>query len=107
MLARLRHHSLVGSDDEQCKVDPRGARDHRAHECLMAWDVDDTDGADAIEGERSKSELDGDAAPLLFRQPIGVDAGERVNEGGFVRMREWRCCSGAPAASLSMLRATP
>ena len=80
MLARLRHHALVGGDDEQREVDAGRAGDHRAHERLVARDVDDADRADAVERERREAELDRDAAPLLLGQPIGVDAGERAHE---------------------------
>ena len=80
MLARLRHHAFVGGDDEQREIDSRRAGDHRAHERLVTRDVDDADRADPLEHERREAELDRDAAPLLFGQSIGVDAGQRANE---------------------------
>ena len=80
VLARLRHHAFVGGDDDKREIDARRAGDHRAHECFVTRNVDDADRADAVERERREAELDRDAAPLLFGQPIGVDAGERANE---------------------------
>ena len=40
VLARLRHHAVVGGDDHQEQVDAGRARDHRAHEALVARHVD-------------------------------------------------------------------
>ena len=80
MLARLRHDAGVGGDDEQREVDAGRAGDHRAHERFVARHIDDAELADALEDERRESEIDRDAAPLLFRQPVGVHAGERADE---------------------------
>ncbi len=43
VLARLRHHPLVGGHDQQGAVDPRGAGDHGVHEALVPGDVDERD----------------------------------------------------------------
>jgi hypothetical protein len=40
VLARLRHHAVVGGDAQQKEVHARGARDHRPHEALVPGDVD-------------------------------------------------------------------
>ena len=45
----------------------------------MAWDVDEREGGAVDDGVR-EAEVDGDAARLLFLQPIRVDARQRVNE---------------------------
>ena len=45
VLARLRHHALVGGDDEQREVDAGGAGEHGAHEGLVARHVDDAERA--------------------------------------------------------------
>jgi hypothetical protein len=41
VLARLRHHAVVGGDDEQEQVDAGRARDHRADEALVPGHVDE------------------------------------------------------------------
>ena len=82
VLAGLRHHALVGGDDEHHEVDAAGARRHRADEPLVAGDVDDAGHGAVGQGEVREPELDGDAAPLLLAQPVGVDAGERLDERG-------------------------
>jgi len=81
MFARLRHHSFVGSDDQQREVDAGGTGDHGAHECLVAGYVHDAHGADAVEDHRGKTEVDRDATTLLLRQAIGVHAGKGAYKG--------------------------
>jgi hypothetical protein len=82
VLARLRHHALVGRHHEQQQVDARGARDHRAHEPLVAGHVDHAEPRAVGQVERREAELDRDAARLLLGQPVGVDAGQRSDERG-------------------------
>ena len=82
VLARLRHHALLGRDDEQHEVDAAGAGDHGADEGLVTGDVDDAGGQAGAELPGGEAELDGDAAALLLREAVGVDAGEGVDEGG-------------------------
>jgi len=66
----LRHDTFVGGDDEQADVDASRAGDHRAHERFVARNVDDADGADAVQLQRSEAEDDGDPA-TLFLQAAG------------------------------------
>ncbi len=79
VLAGLRHDAGVGGDHEDDEVDAGRACDHRLDEPLVAGDVDDGDGARA-ELEPREAELGGDAARLLDRQPVGVDAGQRAHQ---------------------------
>ena len=82
VLAGLRHHAVLGGDDEQHEVDAAGAGDHGADEGLVSRDVDDAGGQASAELPGGEAELDGDAAALFFREAVGVDAGEGVDEGG-------------------------
>ena len=82
VLARLGHHAVVGGDDHQVQVDPGRARDHRAHEALVAGHVDDRQPAPRRQRERRVAELDRDPARLLLGQAVGVDAGQRGDERG-------------------------
>ena len=41
--------------------------------------------------ERSESQIDGDATPLLFRQAIGVNAGKCTDERGLAVIDVTRC----------------
>jgi hypothetical protein len=82
VFARLRHDALVGGDCQQQQVDARGTGDHGAHEPLVTGDVHHPDARPPLQVERREAEIERDAAGFLFRQPIGVDAGERVYQCG-------------------------
>ncbi len=43
VLARLRHHAVVGGDEQQREVDAGRAREHGAHQPLVAGHVDEAD----------------------------------------------------------------
>ena len=79
MFAGLRHHRLVGGDDEQHGVDPAHTGEHRPHEALVSGHIDKRQHGVADAG-MGKAQLDADAACLLFLQAIGVGAGERLDE---------------------------
>ena len=79
MLARLRHDRLIGRDDEDDEVDAADAGEHVLHEALVAGDVDERD-VDAVDDLVGEAEVDGDAAGLLFLQPIGIGAGQRQDQ---------------------------
>ncbi len=84
VLARLDADTLVGGDDEQGEVDVARARDHRLDEFLVAGNVDEDDLL-VVAGRvhEDEPELDGQAALLFLGQGVGVDAGERLDEGRF------------------------
>ena len=82
MLARLRHHAVVGGDDHEVEVDPGRAGDHHPHEALVTRHVDDRDVPPARQHQRREPELDRHAARLLLRQAVGVHAGQRPHERG-------------------------
>ena len=82
VLPRLRHDALVRRDQEHRQVDPARARDHLAHEALVAGDVDDADEHVGGERQRREPELDRDAALFLFFEAIGVVAGECFDQFG-------------------------
>ena len=80
MLARLRHYRLVGRDDQQHTVDAARAREHVADEPLVARHVDERQRRLAVQVGR-EAEVDCDAPRLLLDQPVGIDAGERLDQG--------------------------
>ena len=79
MFARLRHHAFIGGDHQRDHVDAVRARQHVLDEALMPGHIDKAD-AHVAQIEIGKANVDGDAAPLLFRQTIGVDAGQRAHQ---------------------------
>ena len=80
MLPRLRHHALVGRDDQHDEVDPADARQHVLHEPLVPGDVDDAERQALAEVEVGEADVDGDAALLLLLEAIGVDPGQRQDQ---------------------------
>ena len=84
MLARLRLDGFVGRHHQQHQIDAADAGQHVAHKALVAGNIDQAN-ADRLSGgtrqvEVGEAEVDGDAAPLLFFQTIGIDAGERADQ---------------------------
>src|SRR5881628_1874524 len=81
VLARLRHHALVGGDDQHRQVDAADTGEHVLDETLVPGHVDDLD--DRAPGllEEREPEVDGDPARLLLGQAVGVNAGERLHQG--------------------------
>ena len=77
VLARLRHHAIVERHHQQCRIDAAGAGEHRVHEPLMARHIDEAECVGI-----GVAEIDGDAAPLLLGQAIGIDAGQRLHQRG-------------------------
>ena len=80
MLARLRHHPLVGRDHEEHEIDPGRSREHVLHEALVPGHVHDGDPSPGGKRPVRESQIDGDAALLLFLETVGVDAGEAADE---------------------------
>ena len=80
MLAGLRHHAVVRRDHQQHDVDAGGAGQHVVHEALVARHVDETEHLAIRQRRIGVTEVDGDAARLLFLEAIGIHAGERLDE---------------------------
>ncbi|MNC84609.1 hypothetical protein D3C83_01670 [compost metagenome] len=80
VLDRLRHHAVVGRDHQQGEVDAAHAGQHVADEALVSRHVHEADHRAAFERPVGEAEIDGDAARLLLRQAVGVDAGQRLHQ---------------------------
>ncbi len=80
VLVRLRPRAFRRVDHEQEEVDAGRPRHHRAHEPLVAGDVDERQRATAGQLERRIAEVDRDPARLLLGEPVGVLARERPDE---------------------------
>ena len=80
MLVRLRARPLAGVDHEEEEVDAARARDHGADEALVPGDVDDREARAVGQLERRVAEVDRDPALVLLGQPVGVLAGQRLDE---------------------------
>ena len=66
VLEGLRARAFAGIDDEQEEIDPGRARHHRAHEALVAGDVDHRQPPPTRQLERRVAELDRDPARLFL-----------------------------------------
>jgi hypothetical protein len=75
VFASLGHHSLVGGNDEETKVDAAGANQHAADEVLVTRNIDYSDRADPVKHKWRESKVDRDSAPLFLRQSVRVDSG--------------------------------
>jgi hypothetical protein len=76
----LRHHSLIGSNDQQGSVDSADARQHVFDEALMARHIHDADAAAARQRQPCETEINRHLALLFFFPAVGVNAGERFNQ---------------------------
>ena len=81
VLARLRHHRLVGGHDEHHEVDAADAGEHVLDEALVAGHVDERE-VDVADRQVREAEIDRDAARLFFLQPVGIGAGQRLDQRG-------------------------
>src|SRR5579884_1595335 len=87
MLAGLRLDGLVSGDDEQHHVDAAYARQHVAHEALVAGDIDKAETELFAAGARQlkvcEADINRDTAAFFFFEPVGVNTGERFYQRGF------------------------
>ena len=74
VLLGLRLPPLVGRDHEQHEPDRTDAGEHVADESLVPRDVDEADLATGREHAPRVAEIDREAAALLLRPAVGVDA---------------------------------
>ena len=79
MLAGLRLDGFVGGHHQHHQVDSAHPGQHVLDEPLMAGYVDEAQPQIGCQLQMGEAEIDGDAAPLLLRQPVCVDAGERFD----------------------------
>jgi hypothetical protein len=74
MLAGLRHHPLIRSDNEEGGIDASDAGQHVADEVNVPWHIDNAHGFAARKRKPGKTEIDGHLSGLLFGQSIWVNA---------------------------------
>ena len=75
MLGGLRLDAIIRSDHQHDAIDATSAGKHIAHEGMVAGNVDQAElGLLMLKTHRRKTQVDGDAAALLFRKPVSVGA---------------------------------
>jgi hypothetical protein len=82
MLARLGHYRIVRSNNQKRYVDSNSAREHVLDEAFVTGDVDYAQ-LKRLQIEMGKSYVDSNPAPLLLREAVAVDAGQRAQKGSF------------------------
>ena len=81
VLLGLRLPSLVGGDHEQHQSNRTHAGQHVPDEALVPGHVDEPDLPARWQGGPGEPEVDGEPAPFLLRQPVGIHAGEPKDQG--------------------------
>ncbi|HET6157046.1 MAG TPA: hypothetical protein VFE34_01760 [Dongiaceae bacterium] len=80
MLTRLRHDAIVRSHHQQHAIDAGRASQHVVDQLFVARHVDETDDGAVRTRPIGEAEIERDTARFLFRQPVGVDPGERSHQ---------------------------
>ena len=79
MLPRLRLDRFIRRDHQQHQVNPAHASQHIADETLVPGNIDKAQAQSLARGcgqvHVREAKVNGDATPLLFREPIRVDPG--------------------------------
>lgn len=91
MLARLRHDAFISSNHQRDYINSMRAREHVFNKPFVPRNVDKAN-AHISQIEISEPNVDGDATPLFFRQPIGVNPGKRAHQGRLAVI-DMTCCA--------------
>ena len=78
MLAGLRHHAIIARHHQQRMVDATDARQHIGEEFFMPRHVDKAQYAAIRLRPVGVAKIESHAAGFLFRQAVGIDAGNRL-----------------------------
>ena len=80
MLARLRLDGFVGGDDKQDQVDAAHAGQHVLDEAFVTGHIHEAQPQRGRQLQVRETDIDGDAAALLFLQAIRIDTGEGLHQ---------------------------
>ena len=80
MLAGLRHHPLVGRNNEKGGIDAAHAGQHVLDEVDVAGHIDHADLFVARQRQPGEAQVDCHLALFFLAQPVGVDACQGVNQ---------------------------
>jgi hypothetical protein len=82
VLSGLGHDPFVGGNDQDDQIDPPHASQHRFDEPFVAGNIHNPEDDVIPKPQGGKAELDGNSSLLLLLEPVGVDAGEGLHQGG-------------------------
>ena len=85
MLAGLRHRAFIGGNNQQRRINAPHPRQHIFDKVDMARHIDNANHVFGLCRQRqvSETEVNCHFTFLLLDQPIGVDAGEGLDQGAF------------------------
>ena len=78
MLPCLGHNAIIGRHYQKGNIDGGHSRHHIADKFLVTGNINNGDRFI----QESKPQVDGHAPGFFLRQPVGVCAGERFDQGG-------------------------
>ena len=78
MLTGLRHDAIIAGHHQQGMIDAPHARQHVGQKLFMPRNINKTQYATVRLGPVGIAQIDGHAALFLFRQAVGVYAGNRL-----------------------------
>ena len=104
VLARLRHHAVVGGDDHQEQVDARRARDHRAHEPLVPGHVDHRQPPPAGQRRAPRSRA---RSRCRARAPPGSRSVSMPVSARISAVLPWSMCPAVPSVSGALTARRP
>ncbi len=83
MLTRLRHYAVIAGHHQQSVINAANARQHVRKELFMPRNINKAQHAAIRLGPVGIAQIDGHPALFLFRQAVGVNAGNRLQQRGF------------------------
>ncbi len=83
MLARLRHDAVITGDHQQSVIDTAYARQHVREEFFMPRHIDKAQHTTIRLRPIGVAQIDSHPAFFLFRQAIGIDPGNRLEQRRF------------------------
>jgi hypothetical protein len=92
MLARLRHYTFIGSNNEKYHVDTPGACHHMPYELFMTGNIDNANEEIIAKTVMGKTKFRGNAPFLFLFEPIAIDTGQGFNERCFPVV-DMSCCA--------------
>ena len=83
MFQSLGHHPVIGSYQQERKVNAGGTCQHGVHKTFMTWHIYKTNAFAGRDVKKCVAQFNRHTALLFFRQAVGVDPCERLDQRSF------------------------
>ena len=80
MFEGFRARPVICGDDQQYPIDRQHAGQHVGQKAFMAGNIDKAELGAAGQGGIGEAQIDGEPAPLLLRQAVGIDPRQRTDQ---------------------------